>query len=196
MTGCLRPTPIDNLYVLAGILPTELRRKRAMLSLARRAQVPESMLHERFLSFYGGNRQLKSRHPFVPAALELLDEFYKSDTSVAHWAESTWNTDWRENTSRLHEYIPNTSPNPPGMFLPRPSWVKLNRLRTGVGLFRSTMHKWGMTAKATCECGAEEQTPDHIITSCPIYHHPNGACGLMSFDESTEAWLADGCPSI
>ena len=197
VTGCLRPTPIDNLFVLAGILPTELRRKKAVLSLARRAQGPESILHERLLSLpYGGNRQLKSRHPFVPAALKLLDEFSKSDTSVACWAESIWNTEWQDSTSRLRDYIPSTSPTPPGMLLPRPSWVKLNRLRTGVGLFRSTMHKWGMAAKATCECGAEEQTADHIISSCPIYHHPNGARGLVSIDESTEAWLADGCPSI
>ena len=40
VTGCLRPTPIDNLFVLAGILPTELRSQRAVLSLARRAQGP------------------------------------------------------------------------------------------------------------------------------------------------------------
>ena len=33
--------PYINLFVLAGILPTELRRKQAMLSLARRAQESE-----------------------------------------------------------------------------------------------------------------------------------------------------------
>jgi len=32
VTGCLRPTPIDNLFVLEGITFTELRRKRAILS--------------------------------------------------------------------------------------------------------------------------------------------------------------------
>ena len=41
VTGCLRPTPIDNLFVLAGILPTELRRQRAVLSLPRRVQGPQ-----------------------------------------------------------------------------------------------------------------------------------------------------------
>ena len=44
MTGYLRPTPIDNLFVLVDIPLTELRRKRAMLSLARRAQGAEHNL--------------------------------------------------------------------------------------------------------------------------------------------------------
>jgi len=32
VTGCLRPTPVDNLPVLAGIQPAELRRKGTTLS--------------------------------------------------------------------------------------------------------------------------------------------------------------------
>ena len=46
----LLPTPIDNLFVLADILPTEFRRKRAILPLARRPQGPEHILNERLLS--------------------------------------------------------------------------------------------------------------------------------------------------
>ena len=38
VTGCLRPTPADNLPILAGIQPVELRRNEATLSLARRAK--------------------------------------------------------------------------------------------------------------------------------------------------------------
>ena len=196
VTGCLRPTPTDNLFVLAGILPTELRRKRATLSLARRAQGPEHLLNKRLLSPpYKGHRHLKSRHPFVPAALELLKDL-ESSTSVANWAESKWNTSWQKDTSRLRDFIPNVSPTPPGMLLPRPSWVKLNRLRTGIGLFHSTMHRWGLASTAACECGAEEQTADHVITSCPIYQHPNGARGLALIDESMKVWLMKKCPSI
>ena len=69
-TVCLRPTPIDNLFILADILPTELRRKRAILSQARRAQGPEHIVNKRLLpSLYRGHQQLKLRHPFVPAAI-------------------------------------------------------------------------------------------------------------------------------
>ena len=37
VTGCLRPTPADNLPTLVGIQPAELRQSGATLSLARRA---------------------------------------------------------------------------------------------------------------------------------------------------------------
>ena len=37
VAGCLRPTPADNLPILTGIQPAELRRSGATLSLGRRA---------------------------------------------------------------------------------------------------------------------------------------------------------------
>ena len=80
VTGYLRPTQINKFFVLTGFLPTELCRKRAILSLARRVQELEHILNERLLfPPYRGHRQLKSRHPprhpFVPAAAELLKDF-------------------------------------------------------------------------------------------------------------------------
>ena len=111
VTGCLRPTPIDNLFVLAGIDPTELRRKQAVLFLARRAQGPEHILNERLLSLpYRGYLQMKSRHLIVPATLKLLKDFSKSETSVACWEETKWNTEWQSNTSRQRTFIPDVNP--------------------------------------------------------------------------------------
>ena len=43
-----------------------------------------------------------------------------------------------------------------------------------------------MVSRAACEFGAKEQTAEHVITFCPIYHHPNGACALS---EVTRTWL-------
>ena len=58
--------------------------------------------------------------------------------------------------------------------------VKLNRLRTGVGRFHSSMHKWGLAPSPNCECGAE-QTADRVLTACPIHRAPHGARGLTIF---------------
>ena len=195
MTGCLRPTPTDDLYALAGIQPSELRRKRVTLSLARRAQDPKHMIHEGLLSPpYGGHRQLKSRRPFVPAALDLLNDADALSTRAAgSWADHKWNT---ECASRLHGFIADVGSLPSGMHFPRPAWVRLNRPRTGDGLFRSTMHKWDMALSLACECGAGEQTADHLITSCSIYRHPNGAGGLALDDMTLKDWLLNTCPGV
>ena len=80
VTGCLRPTPTDNLFILSGIQPTELRCQKAIQSLARRAQEPKHLLHE---SYCLGHLQLKLRHLFVPTALELLNDPAQSGISEA-----------------------------------------------------------------------------------------------------------------
>ena len=57
------------------------------------------------------------------------------------------------------------------MSLIRTVWIKLNRLHTGVGHFGLSMRKRDIASSAKCECGAGEQTADHIILACPIHRH-------------------------
>ena len=82
------------------------------------------------------------------------------------------------------------------MSLPQAAWVKLNRLRTGVGRFHLSMHKWGLAPSPNCECGASEQTADHVLTACPIHRAPHGARGLTILDDETRCWLNDITASI
>jgi len=75
VTGCQRSTPADNLPILAGIQPGELRRNGAALSLARRAMEPGHLLHSALTRPSSADaRRLKSRHPFVPAARDGFRE--------------------------------------------------------------------------------------------------------------------------
>ena len=82
-----------------------------------------------------------------------------------------WNMEYLKSASRFHAFIPRASPKPLGMGLPRTSWVKLNRLRTGVGRFHSSMYKWGVAPSPNCECGASEQTADHHHFYIISTHH-------------------------
>ena len=69
VTGCLHPTPADNLLILAGIQPAELRHKGATLPLARPATESGHLLHSALTCPPSTNaRRLNWRHPFVPAA--------------------------------------------------------------------------------------------------------------------------------
>ena len=67
----------------------------------------------------------------------------------------------------------------------RIAWVKLHRLRTGIGRFGSSMYKWGLASSAKCECGASEQTADHIILTCSIHRAPQVTMGLTVLDDET-----------
>ena len=60
-----------------------------------------------------------------------------------------------EKASKLRAFVPETDARPVGIGLPRAAWVKLNRLRTGVGQFHSSMHKWGLA-------------PDRIANVAPL----------------------------
>jgi len=73
VTGCLRPIPADNLPILASIQPAGLRRSGATLSLGRRAIEPGHRLHSVLTCPSSAvARRLKSRHPFVTTAQQLI----------------------------------------------------------------------------------------------------------------------------
>ena len=78
--------------------------------------------------------------------------------------------------------------------LSREAWVKLNRLRTGVGQFHLSMHKWGFAPSPNCECGAAEQIADHVLIACPIHRTPHGARGLTVLDASLTTSLPASDP--
>ena len=116
---------------------------------------PDHILHEQLVGKQNAHQgRLKSRRPFVPAAQKLLDSLTESDIRAAQWMDYVWNMEYLKSASRLHAFIPRASPKPLGMGLPRTSWVKLNRLRTGVGRFHLSMYKWGAAPSPNCECGA------------------------------------------
>ena len=198
VTGCLRPTPTDHLPVLSGIQPAELRRMGATLSLAYRGSLdPDHILHG-LLSGSSDNRQvrLKSRRPFVLGARNFLDNLARLDIRASKWTNHKWKTEYCENVSRLRAFVPETGARPVGTGLPRAAWVKLNRLWIGVGRFHSSMHKWALASSPNCECGASEQTADHVLTACPIHRTPHGARGLTVLDDETRCWLNDITASI
>jgi len=80
-------------------------------------------------------------------------------------------------------------PSPPGMTLPRPFWVRLNRLCTGVDCSAQQC-----TDGAWCpwQTADEERTADHILASF-LYHLPIETLGLAALDDDTVDWLKKNC---
>ena len=160
VTGCLRPTPTDYLTILSGIQPAELRRMGATLSLNHRGSLdPNHILHG-LLSGSSDTHQarLRSRRLFGPAARNLLDNLAGLGIHASEQKNHKWKMEYCENASRLRAFVPGTGARPVGMGLSQATWVKLNRLWTGVGRFHSSMHKWGLAPSPNCECGGFEKT--------------------------------------
>ena len=178
VTGCLRPTPTDHLPVLSGIQPAELRRMGATLSLAHRGSLDPDHILYGLLSGSSDIRQvrLRSRHPFVPGARNLLDNLARLGIRASEWTNHKWNAEYCENASRLRVVVPETGARP-------------------VGRFHSSMHKWGLAPSPNCECGASEQTADHVLTACPIHRAPHGARGLTVLDDELDAGLVTPLPA-
>ena len=198
VTGCLRPTPTDNLPILADIQPPELCRSGATtLSPERRAMEPGHLLHSALTRPSGAAAQrLKSRHLFVSAAQQLISFSDNNNIRAVQWADHQWNAEWVDNPTRLRILIPDTGTQPSGITFPRRAWIQLNCLRTSVGRFCSCLYKWGMASSAACECGAEEQTTNQFVFQCPIHRPLHGLHARTVLDDETTEWLLNTCPEI
>ena len=120
VTGCLRPTLTDHLPVLSGIQPAELRQMGVTLSLAHCGFLDSDHILHDLLGGSLNNRQvrLRSRRPFVPAARNLLDNLARLGICASEWTNQKWKTEYCENASRLHAFVPKTDARPVGMGLP------------------------------------------------------------------------------
>ena len=111
------------------------------------------------------------------------------DRSKDAWIAATWKQEWEASgPTRVHRYVSDPGEGVKEEDLSRKQWTTLNRLRTGVGRYKASMKKWGLTDSAACECGEPEQTADHIINSCPI-HRPPSEDGIFEVGPLTRAWL-------
>ena len=169
VTSCLQPTPMEFLHILSGIQPAELCHTGATISFSQRAlNQPKHLLHLLVSESSPGHRRLKSRCPFVPAALDHFTKTMQEDQlSAAQWMTEKWRSKWKSMTTPLHLHFPTPQQRPAGLDVPRLAWTCLNCLCTRVGRFNMSMHKWGLWPNVTCECGTEEQSPDISCALAP-----------------------------
>ena len=78
-----------------------------------------------------------------------------------------------------------TNTTPVEMSLRPTASIKRKRLRTGVGQFPSSMHKWGLATQVNCKFCAPEQTADHFLIMCRTHWAPHGVRGRTVFDDKT-----------
>jgi len=75
---------------------------------------PAHLLHSALTRPSSANaRRLKSRHPFVPAAQQLISFSDNNNIRSAIWADHQWNAEWTNSPTRLRIFIPDYGTHPP-----------------------------------------------------------------------------------
>ena len=186
ITGCLRPTPADNLYILAGIAPPDIRRRVARMK-ERKRQV-EDVRHPLFNHALAAHR-LASRESFLKS-VEPLPTSTSENMRVVMWEE------------RLSDLSP-VSPMslnpceelPPGAERTWTEWKCLNRLRTGKGRCKVLIHKWGYlkdNQDLNCNCGSELHTMQHLL-QCPLLEQ---VCTAEAYNDTVQKCVQHWLNSI
>ena len=121
ITGCLRPTPTDSLYILLGIAPPEIRRN-AVSSRERNRQLTDER-HPLFGHAPAKSRQ--SRKSFLNA---VNPSAVVEDIRSAYWTERLDNLPSRTSMTMFSK-----EELPTGADSSWEEWKCRNRLRTGTG---------------------------------------------------------------
>jgi len=105
--------------ILVSIQPVELCPRGATLSLGRPTMEPGNLHSALTFPSSADSWPLKSRHPFVPAAQQLINFSDNNSIRETQWADHQWNAKWADNRTRLGILVPDAGTHPPGMTLPR-----------------------------------------------------------------------------
>ena len=180
VTGCLKPTNAEDLYLLSGIAPPAIRR-----DVCARVERQKQSTRETH-SLFGqipATKRLKSRHCFLsrvqpanfPAKVIRCSEWLKRLRNKPHIG-----------IINLHEEMAKCYNRP------WTTWKCLNRLRTGYTCSKTQRKKWKFyTGDTTCACGRAEETTAHML-QCYQLAHPCSLDDLITFNgvgkQCVELW--------
>ena len=172
ITGCLQPTNVENLYLLAGIAPPAVRRS-VTAQREREKQVNDNRhpLHGHNLS----RKRLKSRNSFIQATDELIQS--PSKRRLEQWSQHL-------------QYVPHRLPQTSSECLASGAsgtwteWRCLNILHMKMGRCKHNLRKWKHTDEddTTCDCKEVDQTMEHLL-ECPLLQQTCCLDDLMVYND-------------
>ena len=177
ITGCLRPTNVVNLYLLAGIAPPEIR--RSVCARVERTKQVERETHSLF-EHTPARRRLKSRRSFLTSVQPV--HFPAKVVPVNEWK--------RRLEEKAHAGVVNLYEDlATGHDSPWLNWRCLNRLRTGYTCSKEQRKKWGyFNGDTTCECGLATENTSHML-QCTLLAHPCTLDDLLEFNDTAQACI-------
>ena len=142
ITGCLKPTNVENLYLLTGMAPPEIR--RSVCAGVERTKQVERETHSLF-GHTPARSSLKSRRSFLTSVQPV--HFPAKVVRVNEWKRRL---EEKEHAGLINLYI----------------------LRTGYTCSKEQRKKWGyLNGDTTCECGLVAESTSHML-QCSLLAHP------------------------
>ena len=156
ITGCLKPTNVDNPHLFAGVDPPEIRKEVASkLERSRQAYDSRHML----FNYQLAPSRLKSRRSFLHCVEPLKEK-------ISTWREEACKRKLKALPQSTRLNITPEERLSPGSNSGWTMWLCLNRLRTGVVRTKTELKKYGFIDTATnttCQCGADDDTVQHRL---------------------------------
>lgn len=177
--GAVDSTPIPWLHVMSNIAPSHIRRQEIALKECQKIERDSDLPIHGDFSSAPQNLRLKSRKPFWT--------FYRNANDLPD-QKIRWQQSWQEATVQNKELITDPSAELNGVDLPRRTWLRVNRFRTGHGCCAHLLHRWRFKDSALCECG-ETQTMAHIYQTCPIYRFNGTLEDIHNLTPEARRWI-------
>ena len=174
ITGCLKPTNVEELYLLSGMAPSSRRDVCARVENAKQETNEAHSLHGQIPA----ERRLKSRncilHSVKPANLP------PKVIGCSKWLRRTNKTS-HQNSVNLDESLVR------GHDSPWTTWRCLNRLRTGYTCSKEQRKKWQyFDGDTTRECALETENTAHML-QCTLLARPCTLDDLSKFNHTAKA---------
>ena len=171
---------MEDLYLLAGIAPPDIRRD--VCARMKRTKQMEQETHSLFCHIPAGSRR-KSRKDFLtsvkpsyfPAKFVRCNEWQRRSREKSRFVMVNLNEEPAK--GRDSSWL---------------TWRCLNRLRTGYTCSTEQRRKWGyFNGDTTCVCGLDEENTAHMLR-CSLLTHPCTLDDLLKFNDlgykCTEQW--------
>ena len=159
ISKCLRFTPSEYLLVLSDILPAELLRQGATLSIANRGCLdPDHILHGLICWSQNVSKETKILTLICTCHKEIIRWSIGNGHPNVPVDEHIMKHKYSKSMPEIRAFIHRVNNRPLGMSLPRASWIKLNSLRFGVRRLCLSMYKQWLATFSNCKCGGLEQT--------------------------------------
>ena len=181
ISGCIKATPIQWLPVLTNIMPPSIRRQQALVSTIDKSLSFDNSILANLMREVP-NQSLSRKPPFITYQELKANNFNPLDK---------WKMEWSASVPDNGFLILDPTQKLDGFNLPRRQWVTLNRIRTGRGRCGQTLHKWGLAADASCDCGAPVQTIDHIVSSCYLRKFDGSLDDINKCTPEAVQWMED-----